>query len=188
MTLLELSSTTGVLSPHVSSFLTSHLAQLQSLHDLFPRTKTSYAAVQSGKVELGGASIELGKEEQNVVRDVADRFDVDELEALLAIRGLKKGKVEKLEEEDWDLVTAHVFEERMGVIGCAALLFRCSESKQGSTRGPQADLELLLQARILHTPATSSRRPSSHPSPPPLSPRLSFEQSRTGPSWRYRRQ
>lgn len=188
LTLLELSSTTGVLSPHVSSFLTSHVAQLQSLHDPFSRSKTSYAVIQSGKVELGGTTVELSKEEQNVVRNVADRFDLDELEALLAIRGLKKGKVERLEEDDWAFVTAHVFEERMGVIGCAALLFRCSESEGGSTRGPQANEAFVLQAKIRPTPVMSSRRSSSPPSRPPPSLRISFEHSRTGRSWRFLRQ
>lgn len=129
---LEIAATTSSpVSPDVASFLSSHLPQLKAPHNPFPRNSTSRDLVKSGKValQLPSSTDTVTPGEQPVVDQVADRFELDEIEALLAVRALRDGKIEKLAEEDWDAVTAYVFEERMAVIGTVGLLLRCRESR-----------------------------------------------------------
>lgn len=60
---------------------------------------------------------------------ISDRFDLDEVESLVAFTALKKeARAGNLSDDDWDLLTAYVFEERTAVLDIVALLLRCSES------------------------------------------------------------
>lgn len=116
-------------SPAAANSILRRLKPLQAPHDPFPRDASTKALVKSGTVELAeGTPTKLSPAEEAVVDDVAARFELDDVEALMAVRALDKGKVEKLAEDDWDALTAHVFEERMAVLGTVTLLLRACES------------------------------------------------------------
>ncbi|GAA5835871.1 hypothetical protein JCM11251_007448, partial [Rhodosporidiobolus azoricus] len=135
--LLESASVTGQVPSSLSPFLTSNLAALQSPHDPFPRSSTSKTALQSGKLELvpKGKQVEVDKADQTAAIDIAERFEVDEVVAYKALRSARRDGKQKrdqqkkkdegnLIEEEWDRITAWVFEERMAVIGVVGLLLR----------------------------------------------------------------
>ncbi|KAK4331772.1 nucleoporin [Rhodotorula toruloides] len=110
LVLLESAAVTGTVPPSASSFLSSHLAELQRPHDPFPRSTQSKTQLASGKLELAKRQVEVAKEEQTAALEVADRFSLDEVEAFLAVRSARrekgKAKAEKLSEDEWDRVTA----------------------------------------------------------------------------------
>ncbi|GAA5904406.1 hypothetical protein JCM6882_008902 [Rhodosporidiobolus microsporus] len=137
--LLEASSVTGSIPSSLSPFLTSNLAALKAPYDPFPRSSASETALQSGKLELvpgsKGKQVDVDKADQAGALEVAERFSVDEVLAYRALRSARRERVGKKEagkkadegrvsEEEWDRVTAWVFEERMAVIGVVGLLLR----------------------------------------------------------------
>ncbi|BGP61149.1 hypothetical protein NBRC10512v2_002466 [Rhodotorula toruloides] len=156
LVLLESAAVTGTVPPSASSFLSTHLAQLQRPHDPFPRSTQSKTKLASGKFELAKRQVEVAKEEQSAALEVADRFSLDEVEAFLALRSARrdkgKAKAEKLSEDEWDRVTAWVFEERMAVIGIVALLLRTHDD----TTHPCYDLASTLLPSILSDTFTST--------------------------------
>ncbi|BGP30898.1 hypothetical protein JCM10296v2_002658 [Rhodotorula toruloides] len=156
LVLLESAAVTGTVPPSASSFLSSHLAQLQRPHDPFPRSTQSKTQLASGKLKLAKRQVEVAKEEQTAALEVADRFSLDEVEAFLALRSARrntgKANTEKLGEDEWDRVTAWVFEERMAVIGIIALLLRTHDD----TTHPCYDLASTLLPSILSDAFTST--------------------------------
>ncbi|KAI5479662.1 nucleoporin [Pseudohyphozyma bogoriensis] len=130
---LELSSTTGILPSHLSSFLSqpSSLASLQSPHAPFPPSPSALAKLKAGNT--GPDAIPGGQvsaEETKLVEEVSQRFGLDEGRALEAVRhAAGDGKSSKgvLDEDEWDRVTAYLFEERLAVLGLVSLLLRCRD-------------------------------------------------------------
>ncbi|KAL8276623.1 hypothetical protein RQP46_010972 [Phenoliferia psychrophenolica] len=117
--------------PAAANSVLRRLDALKRPHDPFPRDAATKALVKSGTVELSdGVRERLSPAEEEVVDQVAARFQLDDVEALMAIRALDKGKVEKLVEEDWDTITASVFEERMAVLGIVTLLLRANDEPE----------------------------------------------------------
>lgn len=124
----HLENTTTALSPKVAAFITSRVGDLVALENPSPKSKASYDKVTSGRVTLGGVQVDVSKEEQNVVTGAAERFDLDEVEALTVLRAIKGGKVERVTEEDMSQLMVYVFDERMSVMAVFTLLLRCRES------------------------------------------------------------
>ncbi|GAA5969808.1 hypothetical protein JCM11641_008047 [Rhodosporidiobolus odoratus] len=135
--LLEASHHSESLSPSLAPFLKSNLAALKRPHDPFPRSTASKTALQSGKLELvpKAKAVEVVKDDQTAALEVADRFGVDEVFAYKALssarraiekdgRGTNREDQGKVGEEEWDRITAWLFEERMAVIGVVGLLLR----------------------------------------------------------------
>jgi nuclear pore complex protein Nup188 len=123
--LLNLASSTGVLSQSATDFLTARLSQLKAPQDPFPRSSGSKTKIQSGTAMDGTA---VSTEEQARILDIAGRFELDEIESMIAWRRIKNDgtkRKDKLLEEDWDLLTAEIFEERMAVISIVGTLLRC---------------------------------------------------------------
>ena len=124
---LEASGSRGPPKAAADSIL-RRLDTLKAPHKPFPRDEASKALVKSGVVELlDGVPERLSPGEEEVVDQVATRFQLDDVEALMAIRALDRGKLEKLSEEDWADIIANVTEERMAVLGTVALLLRARE-------------------------------------------------------------
>ncbi|GAA5852521.1 hypothetical protein JCM8547_002528 [Rhodosporidiobolus lusitaniae] len=136
LVLLE-ASTHAQLSPSLDPFLSNNLTALQNPHNPFPASAASKTALQSGKLELvpkSGKTVDVDEVHQTAALAVADRFSVDEVLAYRALRvarkdstGKGKGKDKdegKVSEDEWDRVTAWLFEERMAVIGVVGLLLR----------------------------------------------------------------
>ncbi|BGP14773.1 hypothetical protein JCM10213_004289 [Rhodosporidiobolus nylandii] len=153
LVLLDAAASTGSLPSSIPPFLTSNLAALKNPHDPFPRSTTSKTAVQSGKLELvpKTKAVELSKGEQFAALEVAERFGVDEVLAYRAVRSAKravqkekgagaKADDAKLSEEEWDRVTAWVFEERMAVIGVVGLLLRTHDDPSHPVHELSAEL------------------------------------------------
>ncbi|BGP46895.1 hypothetical protein JCM10450v2_002746 [Rhodotorula kratochvilovae] len=153
LVLLETPSPGGV-APSVASFLRDHRDQLQRPHDPFPPSQQSKAQLQSGKLQLAQRQLDIAKPLQQLALDVAARFSCDELEALHALRNARKGKGtdDKLSEDDWDRVTAWLFEERMAVLGVVALLLRSHDDPAN----PCYELAVELVPQIVTDAFTSS--------------------------------
>ncbi|KAK4705494.1 hypothetical protein P7C70_g693, partial [Phenoliferia sp. Uapishka_3] len=127
-TALEESTAHGTLSPAVSKATRERLSSLTTPHDPFPRTPPSKSVLKSGNVQaVSGLKGKLSEAGLKVVEEVAERFELDDGESLMAVRALEKGRVERLEQDDWDCITAGVFEERMAVLGIVTLLLRASD-------------------------------------------------------------
>ncbi|GAA6027884.1 hypothetical protein JCM8097_001764 [Rhodosporidiobolus ruineniae] len=138
LALLDAAALTGSVSPSLSSFLQANLDALKQPHNPFPPSTASKKILESGKLELAvkGKQVDVPKPDQTAALAVADRFQLDEVLAFKALAGARKaieatgrskrGKQEegKLSEDEWDRVTAWVFEERMAVIGVVGLLLR----------------------------------------------------------------
>ncbi|GAA5873343.1 hypothetical protein JCM1840_000031 [Sporobolomyces johnsonii] len=152
---LEASHDTGAVSSTLSSFLEDHLAQLQHPADPFKRDPKGKQQLSSGSLVVATRKVDVPKQDQAAVLEVADRFDLDEVEAWLAVQSVTKGKNkedDRLNDDEWFNVTAWVFEERMAVIGTVALLLRTHEDPNH----PCFDLASKLIPSILSDSFTSS--------------------------------
>lgn len=129
---LNESTASDVLSPTLTSFLRSKLTQLQQLQNPF-----SHSTLGKGKGKEPESR--LTSDGQESVVEIAGRFDVDTVEATKLLRVI--GKNDKLEDEDWDTLTAYVFEERTCIIAIVGMLLRCCELLQSSWSGSQAGEE-----------------------------------------------
>ncbi|GAA5936020.1 hypothetical protein JCM1841_002719 [Sporobolomyces salmonicolor] len=151
---LEASYETGLVSSTLSSFLEAHLAQLQHPADPFKRDPQGKQQLSSGSLTVATRKVDISKQEQTAVLEVADRFDLDEVEAWLAVQSVTKGKKkedDRLDDDEWFNLTAWVFEERMAVIGTVALLLRTHEDPNH----PCFDLASKLLPSILSDSFTS---------------------------------
>ncbi|GAA5836692.1 hypothetical protein JCM3766R1_006993 [Sporobolomyces carnicolor] len=107
-------------SPALSTFLSSNLAQLRDPANPFPSgaaksTSLTTAAAPANKF-VEAAAVEVG-----------ERFTLAKTTAEAAVRlCTKRNKQEgdRISEEEWDRITAWVFEERMSIIGVVSLLLR----------------------------------------------------------------
>lgn len=187
--LLESAASTSSRPPSLSSFLTSNLAALQHPYSPFPSSPASKTSLTSGSLVLvpKGAKVDVSKDEQTAALDVASRFQVDEVVAFKALQVARKGAAEKgrqgeegkLSEDEWDRVTAWMFEERMAVIGVVGLLLRTRESPHSFRVSEEVPHPFPLQTTTLRIRSTSfpppsfppfSRLPSPHPFSPPSLP------------------
>lgn len=125
--LLEQSSATGTLPTELADFLRNSITQLSNLHDPFNPAHTKSAAVKPPPKPTVG----LQGDELKLVERVGSTFGLENQTATQIITTVKKGK-DEVTEHNWDQITAHVFEERMAVIGIVATLLRTS--KQPSCR------------------------------------------------------
>ncbi|GAA5910922.1 hypothetical protein JCM8208_006688 [Rhodotorula glutinis] len=164
--LLESPSPNGV-PLSASTFLRSHLDQLQRPHDPFPPSQHSKAQLSSGTLTFAKRQVDVSKPDQQLALDVATRFSCDELEAYHALRHARRGKglhSDKLADDEWDRVTAWLFEERMAVLAVVALLLRSYDD----TTHACYELALELVPEIVTPSFTSSllaaftRRTSQH--------------------------
>lgn len=137
---LNASASIGSVSSTVQAFLRGHLLQLQAPQDPFPRSTASKTRLESGKAKQGDAAA-TSKELQSLALQVADRFELDELEALSAVKIIQseESSGHKLTDDDWDALTAHIFEERACVISIVGLLLRCCEHVHLSRSEMNAD-------------------------------------------------
>lgn len=72
----------------------------------------------------------MGPKRKPVVLEIAERFDVEESFAFMVLRSVGRlSSAEGLSEEEWELVTAHLFRERMAIISIVGLLMRCRTFK-----------------------------------------------------------
>ncbi|GAA6058665.1 hypothetical protein JCM10212_004076 [Sporobolomyces blumeae] len=134
-------------SSSLASFLSSNLEALQNPADPFSSTSskpTSTALVPS----TGGGS--FTKLQQTAAKEVGERFQVAQRTAELAVKSCvenaRKDR-ERLSEQEWDQLTAWVFEERMAVIAVVSLLFRIHEDPEH----PCYSLAAQHMSKILHT-------------------------------------
>lgn len=107
-------------STSLSSFLSSNLSQLRDPANPFPSTSTTTTALTTTKQQLS-------KFEEAAAAEVGERFTVAKTTAEAAVkvctrRGKKEG--DRISEEEWERITAWMFEERMSIIGVASLLLR----------------------------------------------------------------
>ncbi|GAA5946680.1 hypothetical protein JCM3765_000347 [Sporobolomyces pararoseus] len=107
-------------SASLSSFLSSNLSQLRDPANPFPSTTSTSTALTSTKQQLS-------KFEEAAAAEVGERFTVAKTTAEAAVkvctrRGKKEG--DRISEEEWERITAWMFEERMSIIGVASLLLR----------------------------------------------------------------
>lgn len=120
--LLEQSSSTGALPAELAEFLRNQISTLSNLHDPFsPANRNLPSSKPATKVAVG-----LTADESKLVERVATSFTLDNPTAEQVIGAIKKGK-DQVGEQDWDQITAYVFEERMAVIGIVATLLRTSK-------------------------------------------------------------
>ncbi|GAA6014140.1 hypothetical protein JCM10207_006110 [Rhodosporidiobolus poonsookiae] len=147
----------------VASFLSSNLAALKQPHNPFPSSAASKTALQSGKLELvpKGTKVDVNKDDQAAALEVAHRFGCDEVVAYRALRSAQqdaprnkeaKDELVKLSEDEWDRVTAWVFEERMAVMGVVGLLLRTYDDPSH----PVHELSMSLLPQILSADYPSS--------------------------------
>ncbi|GAA6000131.1 uncharacterized protein JCM10292_003997 [Rhodotorula paludigena] len=153
LVLLETPAVDGV-PPSASTFLARNLDQLKRPHHAFARTDQGKTQLATGKLQVAAKSVDVAKPEQAVVLQVADRFDLDETAALGAVRSATRGKStgEKLSEDEWDRVTAWVFEERMALLQVVALLLRSHDDPSS----PCYDLAVDLVPQIVSDSFTST--------------------------------
>ncbi|KAM0755748.1 hypothetical protein T439DRAFT_320460 [Meredithblackwellia eburnea MCA 4105] len=120
LTLLELSSSSSNKpSDSLVDFLTQNSTRLKNLQDPFPRSNQQKPSSQDGGTKLSDKQIQL-------VQDIAERFDLNEELARVALQAAADGK-DKLDDQDWDSITAYIFEERMAVIAIVSFFLRCHE-------------------------------------------------------------
>ncbi|GAA5938294.1 uncharacterized protein JCM15063_000694 [Sporobolomyces koalae] len=121
LNLLERSTASAALS----DFLSANIAQLQDPANAFPDSSTSKDVVKA-------ASGSLSKFEESAAAEVGNRFSLARPVAETAVRVCaRRGKQEgdRLSEDEWERITAWVFEERMSVIGVVSLLLRIYEDE-----------------------------------------------------------
>ncbi|KPV76212.1 uncharacterized protein RHOBADRAFT_52251 [Rhodotorula graminis WP1] len=166
LVLLESPSPNGV-PPSAATFLRSHLDQLQRPHDPFPPSHQSKTQLSSGSLTVASRQLDVSKPDQQLALDVATRFSCDELEAYHALRHARRAKgthPDKLAEDEWDRITAWLFEERMAVLAVVALLLRSYDDPAHACY----ELALELVPEIVTPSFTSSllaaftRRTSQH--------------------------
>lgn len=143
LVLLERSSVQGSLAPAVTTFLTEQQHRLQTPFDPFPRADQAKKDLQSGQLVVksgaAAAKTKVDQNEQQLSLQVAERFNLDETESLVALRSFNaEGRRPEthLSEDDWDALTAYVFEERMAVIGIVAWLLRSRQCPWNASLSP----------------------------------------------------
>ncbi|GAA5898786.1 Nup188p [Sporobolomyces salmoneus] len=107
-------------SPALSTFLNSNLAQLHDPANPFTPTGTKSTALTT-------TSSQSSRFEEAAAAEVEERFTLAKSTAQAAVRHCtKRGKREgdRISEEEWERITAWVFEERMSIIGFVSLLLR----------------------------------------------------------------
>ena len=109
----------------LESFLRAHIAQLKAPHAPFPRNAASKAKITAGTIKEGNLDVRLDTAQQAVVLSIAERFEMDEVEAWRILSRTKVRNAVELNDQEWDAVTAAVFEERMAVIAIIGFLLRC---------------------------------------------------------------
>ncbi len=121
--LLEQSSSTGTLPKELADFLRNSVSTLANLHDPFnPANPTSTPPKPTTTTPAA-----LSVEEHKIADRVVATFELDKTRAADVVRAVNKDKAASVTEQDWDVITAYVFEERMAVIGIVATLLRTSE-------------------------------------------------------------
>ena len=113
---------------HLDSFLRTRIAQLKAPYAPFPRNPASKAKITSATFKEGELDVKLDPAQQATVLSIADRFEMDELEAWRVLSRTKGANAGELSDSEWDAVTAGVFEERMAVIAIVGFLLRCGQS------------------------------------------------------------
>ena len=111
----------------LETFLRTRIAQLKAPFAPSPRNAASKAKFAGGSFKEGNTDVKLDAAQQAVVLSIAERFEMDELEAWRALSRTKGGNSVELSDQEWDAVTASVFEERMAVIAIVGFLLRCGE-------------------------------------------------------------
>lgn len=112
----------------LETFVRTRIAQLKAPFAPFPRNAASKTKITGGSFKEGNLDVKLDTAQQAVVLSIAERFEMDELEAWRALSRTKGGKSVELSDQEWDAVTASVFEERMTVIAIVGFLLRCGNS------------------------------------------------------------
>ncbi|KAK4058282.1 hypothetical protein OIO90_000439 [Microbotryomycetes sp. JL221] len=146
LVMLEQSSTTQSLPDTVADFLRQNKQQLQKPHEPFPASPSTGAAgqlVPQPKAQSTTSSA--------LTTDVATRFNMNDKQAVVALDALKhltssstslQRSATKLSIEDWDKLTAFVFEERMAIIAIVAWTLRAQQSDDSENPGHQLAAEL----------------------------------------------
>ncbi|GAA5840892.1 hypothetical protein JCM9279_001252 [Rhodotorula babjevae] len=166
LVLLESPSPNGV-PPSASYFLRAHLDQLQRPHDPFPPSQHSKTQLQSGTLTLAKRQVAVSKPDQQLALDVATRFSCDELEAYHALTHARRAKgahSDKLAEDEWDRVTAWLFEERMAVLAVIALLLRSHDDPDNACYELAVELvpEIVTPSFTSSLLAAFTRRTAQH--------------------------
>ncbi|GAA6010477.1 hypothetical protein JCM11491_006957 [Sporobolomyces phaffii] len=113
-------------SPALASFLSSNSAQLRDPANPFPPTQSKSSALTTTRSQLS-------KYQEAAASEVGQRFSLAQTTAEQAVKACtKRGKQpdDRVSEEEWDTVTAWVFEERMSIIGVASLLLRILDDSE----------------------------------------------------------
>ncbi|KAM0788291.1 hypothetical protein ACM66B_001436 [Microbotryomycetes sp. NB124-2] len=149
--LLEHATADAPVPQQVVTFLKDHLKQLKKPHAPFARSQTEQGS--GSQLVATKQSTASGTRNAALTTDVAQRFDLDDKQALAVVESLPRHSdatnqpPARLSPADWDSLTAFVFEERMAVIAIVAWILRTQEDPD--TSNPAQQLAAELAADIL---------------------------------------